>query len=228
MKDFFKVTGALLLFIIGFLGFMTLARNFNKQPSVVLTSTQCDPPCWYNIYPGRTRTYQAYAVLDQFRGINKNTILGEYDRDEELIRIFWFFEWPVEDQMGSLNIDHDRVTAINISTISSLKLAKLFDRVGEPEQYWTKIGKRDNGEEFLNIVLLSPTKGYAAEVVVDIPLDAKQVEIKAGTPVFRVTYFSPDMYEELFGTRILIDNPLGKNVPLQTWQGYGLIPVQRE
>ncbi len=228
MKEFLKVTGALILFIVGSLSFLTLARNFNKQPSVVLTSTQCSPPCWYNIHPGQTATYQAYAVLDQFPGIDKDTILGEYNHNEELIRIFWFFQPPVEDQMGSLNIDKDRVIAINISTINSLKLVNLFDRVGEPEVYWVKIGKRDEGEEFLDLVLLSPTKGYAAEVVIDIPVDASQVEVKAGTPVFRVTYFSPEMYEELLGTRILIDNPLGRNVPLQTWQGYGMIPLPRE
>jgi hypothetical protein len=228
MKEYFKVTATLLLFIIGALGFLTFARNFNKQPSVILTSAECNPPCWYGITPGQSTTSHVYAVLDNFRDVDKNTILGEYDHYEKLIRIFWYFQRPAEDQMGSVNIDNNRVTAINISTIKSLTLAELFNRVGEPEQYWAGIGKRDNGEEFLDIVLLSPAKGYVAELVIDIDPGSDRVHLKAGTPVFRVTYFSPDMYDELLETRILIDKPPSRRGPLQEWSGYGQIPFNRE
>jgi hypothetical protein len=130
--------------------------------------------------------------------------------------------------MGSVNIENDRVTAINISTVNSLTLADLFGRVGVPDVYWTGLGQRDEGEQFLDIVLLAPTKGYAAELIRDIEAGADQVKIKASTPVFRVTYFSPDMYEQLLETRILIDKPRSRRAPLLEWSGYGSIPVQRE
>ncbi len=66
---------------------------------------------------------------------------------------------------------------------------KEYFNVGEPDEYWTGIGQRDDGEQFLDIVLLAHTKGYAAELVCDIEAGADQVKIKAGTPVFRVTFF---------------------------------------
>jgi hypothetical protein len=53
------------------------------------------------------------------------------------------------------------------------------------------------------------------------------VEVKPGTPVFRVTFFSPYMYEELLETRILIDKPARGRAPLQIWEGYGSIPVNK-
>jgi hypothetical protein len=129
--------------------------------------------------------------------------------------------------MGSVDIENDQVTAINISTVNSPTLAELFGKVGEPEEYWTGVGQRDNGEQFLDIVFLAPTQGYAAELVRDIEAGSDQVEIKASTPVFRVTYLSPDMYEELLATRILIDKPASRRAPLQDWAGYGSIPVKR-
>jgi hypothetical protein len=227
MKDFFKVTAALTLFILGSLGFLTFARNFDKQPSALLTSTQCSPPCWYGIHPGRSTTSQVYAVLDNFPDVNKDSILGEYNHYEKLIRIYWFFQRPAEDQMGSVNIDNGMATAVNISTVNSLKLAELIKKAGEPEAYWLGTGPRDDGEVFADIVLLAPTKGYVAELVTDIDSGSNHVEIKPGTPVFRVTYFSPDMYEELLGTRILIDKPARRRAPLQMWEGYGSIPVNK-
>jgi hypothetical protein len=130
--------------------------------------------------------------------------------------------------MGSVNIENDRVTAINISTVNSLTLGELFSKVGEPDEYWTGVGQRDDGEQFLDIVLLAPTKGYAAELVRDIEAGSDQLKIKAGTPVFRVTYFSPGMYEELLATRILIDKPASRRAPLREWSGYGSITVIRE
>jgi hypothetical protein len=228
MKEFFKVNAALVLFILGALGFLAFARNFDKHPSVVLTSTQCNPPCWYGINPGRSTTSQVYKVLDNFKEVNKDTVLGEYNHDEKLVKIFWYFQRPAEDQLGSVNIDNGVATAVNISTVNSLTLADLFKKAGEPELFWTGIGQRDDGQEFLDIVLLAPSKGYVVEVVIDIKAGSEQVEVKASTPVFRVTYFSPDMYEELLGTRILIDKPVNRRAPLQAWSEYGSIPINRD
>ena len=228
MKELLKTTTALILFIVLAITALTLARNFNRRPSVILTSTECSPPCWYNIHPGQTTSWKVYNVLDQFTGVNKDTILGEYNHDGKLIKIFWYFQWPVEDGMGSVNIDdQDRVAAINITTVNSLKLADLFDKLGKPETYWSGIGQRDDGERYMTIVLLSPSQGYAAEVLIDMNADINQVEIKASTPVFRVTYFSPEMYSELLKTKILIDQSPSRRPPLQTWPGFGPISVKK-
>jgi hypothetical protein len=227
MKEYLKVSAALAFFILAAFGFLTFVRNFNKQPSVILTSTEYAPPCWYGITPGQTTAPQIYSVLERIHGVNTEQIYENTNKDDKLTRIAWFFQRPVEDQMGSVTITNDTATAINISTVNSLTLDSFFNKAGEPEQYWTGIGQRDDGGEFLDIVLLAPTKGYAVELVIDIAAGSNQVEVKPGTPVFRVTYFSPDMYQELLPTRILIDKPASGRAPLQIWEGYSRIPVTK-
>ena len=216
-----------MLFTLGAIGLLTFVRNFDKQPSVILTSTECAPPCWYGITPGQSTAPQVYSALERIPGMDKELIFENTNKDDKLTKIAWFFKRPAEDQMGSVNFTSDTATAINISTVNSLSLESFLDKAGEPEQYWTGLGQRDGGEEFLDIVLLAPTKGYAVELVTDSEAGTNQVEIKPGTPVFRVTYFSPEMYEELLPTRILIDSPAKGRAPLQAWEGYGSIPIHK-
>jgi hypothetical protein len=228
MKEYIKVTAALAVFILGALGLLTVVRNFDKQPSLILTSTECASPCWYGITPGQSTTSQVYSALDLIEGVDKDLIFESYNVDGKPIRITWYFKKPVEDGMGSVRIQNDLVTAVSITTINSLKMADLFNKLGEPEKYRTEIGQRDDGEQFLDIMLLAPTKGYVAEVVIDMKPGSDQVEIKATTPVFRVTYISPDMYQDLPETHFLIDEQSDSRSSVHEWTGYGPIPIHRE
>jgi hypothetical protein len=217
-----------MLFTFGAIGFLTFVRNFDKQPSLVLTSTECASPCWYGITPGQSTSSQVYSALDRIEGVDKDRIFESDTMYGKPFRITWYFKKPVEDGMGSVRIQNDLVTALSIITVNSLKTADLFDKLGEPEEYWTAIEQRDTGEEFLDIMLLAPSKGYVAELVIDMSPGSDQVEIKASTPVFRVTYFSPGMYQELPETRILIDKQSSRRASLKEWTGYVPIQVHRE
>ena len=228
MKEYFKVTVALTLFVLGSVGFLTFVRNYGKQPSLILTSPKCASSCWYGITPGQSTVSQVYSVLDGIEGIDKDRIFESDTMNGKPFRITWYFKKPVEDGMGSVRIQNDLVTAISITTVNSLKTADLFEKLGEPDAYWTEIGQRDTGEQFLDITLLAPSKGYVAELVIDMQPGSDQVEIKPNTPVFQVTYFSPGMYQELPETRILIDKQSSRRASLQEWTGYGSIPVHRE
>jgi hypothetical protein len=225
MKEYFKVTAALSLFILGALGLLTFVRNFNKQPSVILTSTKCAPPCWYGISPGQSTSSEVYSALDSIEGVDKDLIFETVNLEGKPTRITWYFKQPVEDGMGSVRIQNDLVTAISISTINSLKLADLFDKLGEPEEYWSELAHGED-RDYLNITLLYPTKGYAVETVIDIKNRTDKVQIKASTPVFRVTYFSHEMFQELFGARLSIDRSSGESSPLHPWTGLGQISVK--
>jgi hypothetical protein len=74
--------------------------------------------------------------------------------------------------------------------------------------------------------LLYPAKGYAVEAVIDIKNGADNVKITTSTPVFRVTYFSHEMFQELFGTRLLIDRSISESSPLHPWVGFGQISLK--
>jgi hypothetical protein len=228
MKEYFKVTAALTLFILGAIGVLTFVRNYDKQPSLILTSPECASPCWYGITPGQSTSSQVYSALDRIEGVDKDRIFESDTVAGKPFRITWYFKKPVEDGIGSVRIQNDLVTALSITTVNSLKTADLFDKLGEPEKYWTEIGQRDSGEQFLDIMLLAPSNGYAAELVIDMKPGSDQVEIKGSTPVFWVTYFSPGMYQEVPETRILLDKQPSRRTFLQEWTGYGSIPVSRE
>jgi hypothetical protein len=129
MKEYFKVTAALTLFILGALGLLTFVRNFDRQPSLILTSTECAPPCWYGITPGQSTSSQVYATLDRMEGVDKERILETDKIDGQPTKITWYFKHPVEDGMGSVRIQNNLVTAISITTVNSLKMADLFNKL---------------------------------------------------------------------------------------------------
>ncbi len=228
MKSFLKIVAGFMFFIAATAGALTLLRNFNRQPSVILKSAECNPPCWYGIRPGQTNYSEAYATLADLEGVNKDVIMSDYDSNNKLTDIYWYFERPVEDSGGTIYFDDNRVTAISIFTINSVNLEDLFKKLGQPEQYWTEIGHGEN-REYLEVTLLYPTKGYAAQVIIDIANNANQVKIQAATPVFAVTYFAPQMFQALLKTRILIDTPSSvRTGTFQTWSGFGIIAFERK
>jgi hypothetical protein len=229
MKNYLKIVAGIALFVAIAVGGLTLIRNFNRQPSVILTSDECSPPCWNGIEPGKTKSWEVYAILEQLGGVNKDSIMVDYGRsNEELTEIYWFFQRPVEDSAGSIYFENDRVTTINILTVNSLNLDDLFEKLGQPEKYWTEIGHGEN-REFLKVSMFYPTNGYLADVVIDIESGVNQVEIQGTTPVFRVTYFAPEMFQELLETQILIDKPIpARTGSFQAWSGFGAIKFQRK
>jgi hypothetical protein len=228
MKNFLKTVAGIMFFIVVAVGVLTFLRNYNRKPSVILTSTECSAPCWYGIKPGQSNSSQVYTILERVDGVNKDSIMGDYDRNDKLTEIYWFFQRPITDGMGSVYLDNDLVTAISILTQNSLKLDDLFGKLGQPEQYWAEIGHGEN-REYLEVILLNPTKGYLADVVIDIENDANQIEIQGTTPILRVTYFAPEMFQELLETRILIDRPTNaRTSAFQTWSGFGIISFERK
>jgi hypothetical protein len=228
MKNFLKTVAGIVIFFAIAVGALTFMRHFNRQPSVILTSTECNPPCWYGIIPGQSTSSEVYATLDQLDSVDKNSIRDAYDPRGKHTEIFWFFQRPIEDNAGSIYLDNDQAIATNILTINSLKLADLFEKIGQPETYWAEIRQGEN-REFLEVYLLYPTKGCVATVIVDIEGSANQVEIHETAPVFRVTYFAPEMYQELLETQILIDKPVNARTgSLQAWSGFGTIVFERK
>ncbi len=194
---------------------------------MILTSTECNPPCWYGIYPGQTDSSQVYLILAQISGVDGSSVVGIDDSNNNVSRIYWFFQRPAEDTSGTVYFSNDTASAITIFTANTLKLTTLFEKIGQPEEYWTEYGQGEN-RQYLEVFLLYPTKGYLVDIIIDVGSSANHVKIQAGTPVFRVTYFSPSMFQELLGTRILFDNPENVHADeFKPWTGYGSISFER-
>lgn len=228
MKNFFYSLAG----ILGIIGLIMLGlyalRNFNRRPSMVLTSDVCDAPCWYGIDPGQTSTIEALDLLSQMNEIDQYSLSEESDHNDTVTSYYWYFQMPAEDSAGSVYFTNDQVTAVSILTVDSLKLGEFFEKFGEPDEYWTEIGTGEN-REFLRVTLFYPTNGYVVNLIIDIEGDVKQVEIKESDQVFQVTFFEPALLQDLLKTRILIDKPLlartGSFIP---WTGVGTININNE
>ncbi|MFZ3069577.1 MAG: hypothetical protein WA110_00425 [Anaerolineaceae bacterium] len=226
MKKFLLSVAEVVAFVAVVLGLIFLFKNVSRQPSVILTSTECDPPCWYGIEPGQTNSSQILEKLDNIEGIEITSLTSNYDNNDNLEYIYWVFERPTVDSIGTIYFKDDQVSAIAILTVDSLNLNELLTKLGEPGQYWTEIEYGEN-RKYLDVFFLYPTQGYLAEVLLDIEYGENQVIIQEETPVFKVAYFAPQMFQELWGTRILIDKEVntrtGTFIP---WEGYGSILIE--
>jgi len=98
--------------------------------------------------------------------ITNNSVYGESDKNETVTSWYWFFHRPAADGGGLVYVADDRVTAISILTVESLKLGDFIKKFGEPDQYWTEIGYGEN-REYLELSLFYPTKGYVVNLVID-------------------------------------------------------------
>jgi hypothetical protein len=228
MKNLLKTLAALgVFFAVAVIG-LTVMRNMSRKPSIILSNTECAPPCWAGIQPGQMNSAEVLGILNNLNGVNQESIIPQYDKDDNLIRIFWYFQRPVEDGTGTVFFDDDQVTAISILTQNSLNLVELFGKLGEPEQYWKEVSLGQD-RKYLDVVLLYPANGYAANVVLDIDQGARQVEITDTTPVLRVTFFAPDKFQDLMQTRTIIDKAaIARKGSLAPWAGFGMIPIDAE
>lgn len=232
MKRFFFVVAGILLFFGIIVGIITILANTRQwPPSTVITSTECDPPCWYGIWPGQTTPQEAIGILvnlDLVSSMDGLPYEPMFKRETpQLSRTTWTFSrtGSVGDVEGCAYLHDDRVIAISLSTLGSLTISDAFERLGDPELVLSRIHKSDT-REWIRVILIYPTDGYQVEVDINVSASAQdnQVEITADTPVYRVIYFTPSQYEYLVGMKILIDG-LGISAldNARHWQGFGKI-----
>jgi hypothetical protein len=232
MKRLISVAVGVLFFIGIMVGIIIVLSNIRRwPPSTVITSTECDPPCWYGIWPGETTPQEAIGILVNLEfvsSINGWPHEPKFKQETpELSRITWTFSRTktVGDIEGCAYLQDDRVIVISLNTLGSLTISDAFERLGEPELMVARVHKSD-AREWVRVILIYPTDGYQVEVDIDLSAAAQdnQVEIAADIPVYRVIYFDPSHYEYLIGVKILIDG-LGKTAldNARQWQGFGEI-----
>jgi len=221
MKTYLKTIIGIVLFVGLAACLLTALRNYLRQPSVVLTDAECDPPCWNGIYPGVTRSSEVFAILQKRKGIDINSLAENVNRKGEVVETHWYFQRPIEDLAGSIYFENDRVIAIKILTVNSLNIGDILRKLGQPNQYWAEVGQGEN-REYLNVALIYPSQGYVVEVVVNLERKMDTVKITESTPVFSVTYFHPALFHELLKTDILISTPPEvRRGSLRDWPGLG-------
>jgi len=221
MKDFIITAAAILGVVAIIMLVISTVNDFSLRPSVVLKNDTCDAPCWNGIQPGVTKSQETFVILSEIDVIPMNSIKEKYDKDGKITSWSWFFRRPAPDGGGTVYFADDRATAISILTATSIKLEDFFKKFGEPDKYWTEIGYGEN-REYLEFSLFYPTKGYVVNLIIDTEGDSKQVKITESSQVMRVTFFKPELLDDLLETQILIDTPKGaRKGSFISWTGYG-------
>ena len=151
--------------------------------------------------------------------------IREWTKGNETTQIAWKFQRPAGDTAGYTYFQDDRVTAISISTIGSLNLNELFDVLGEPKTM-VALSRKTGTRHWIELNLIYPDEGFLVEIDIDRQayVQQNQVEITEETPVYRVVFFEPSMYDDLLGKGVLIDKPIDTITSnIQPWPGFGLI-----
>ncbi|HWQ83951.1 MAG TPA: hypothetical protein VN363_05255 [Anaerolineales bacterium] len=225
MRYFLKSVLGIGAFVLLLLGGLILVRNINRQPSVVLSDDTCQPPCWKTIQPGVTTGDEVYSILSEMEGVS--LLQDNLTLDGTLRSISWLYNRPVEDTGGQIYFQDDRVALISILTVNSLQLGDITARLGQPEQYWTALGRGET-REYVTVGLLAPAQGYQVELVINLQNNASSVLIKDSTPVFKVKYFDPARLGELLGKNDLIPNTAVQDTEnLPAWTGPGRLEIPR-
>ena len=228
MKRFILVVAGLLFFFAMAYGVLAILAEISRHPSSILTSTECEPPCWYGIRPGETTSWEVLDFL-----LIQDWVIGrsinEWTTGDETTQIAWKFQRPAGDTAGYIYFHGDRVTAISISTIGSLNVSEAFLLLGQPASM-VAINKEITTRHWIEIDLIYPDEGFLVQVDIDLQANVQQnqVEITEGTPVYRIIYFDPRLYEELMESGILIDESIDTITNnIQPWLGLGVINVER-
>jgi len=225
MKDLLKSILGIGIFILVLVAGLGLLRKVSSQPSVILSDTSCQPPCWNNIQPGVSSSDQVYFILSQMESIGstmENTTMGG-----DLRSISWLFTRPIPDIEGTIYFQDEQVSLISILTINSLNLGDILARFEPPTQYWTAIGSGEN-RAYLTVGLLNPSQGYQVELLIDLEGKTNRVEIKDSSPVYKVKYFDPADLTVLLTKNTLIPSSAAQDAPqLPLWAGPGTLEFPR-
>jgi hypothetical protein len=235
VRRFISVAAGVLLFIVIMVGIITVLAKLRRwPPSTVITSTECDPPCWYGIWPGETTPQETIGILVNLELVSSMNGWPEepkFKRETpELSRITWTFSrtGTVGDIEGCAYLQDDHVIAISLSTLGSLTISEAFDRLGEPELVLASLNKHRE-ENRIRVILIYPKDGYQIEANIkpSVATQDNQVEITASIPVYRVIYFDFRQYDHLINMGILL-NGLGKTAldDAIPWQGFGRITYE--
>lgn len=220
--------GSLILFLVVAAALLVLGRTlYRRGRSSILRDRSCSPPCWHQITPGVSTSWQVYEVLIDLEGVGAGSI-REWPPNGPTEQMRWIFRSPVTDAGGDVHLRDDRVTAISIQTFGSLTAQEAIQKLGEPTSFWCRreqIGARRR----LEVDLMYPTRGYAVEVDVDLPADplVEGVKLWEDSPVRRIVYFDPLLYESLLQDRTLSREEAQAILENQhAWAGFGLIRLE--
>lgn len=205
------------------------------------TFEPCEPPCWYNIVPGRSTSANVTQVLPSLTFIDPQSIKKQPYSEEGGSTFSWWYTNP-PGTYGQIQLRNDVVTRILARPGFRLDLREVVERFGPPDRVYPKnIIASDGG--FYQVSFYYPNRGLALYTT-QLPMvntdpntavpfggtyyGTAEYTIEPGYLVDTVFYIAPTTIEEMMHLLDAGPNPkLGEYAINHSypWQGFGKFTV---
>jgi hypothetical protein len=206
----------ILYFLLSLTGCLQTVKEFP-----LVTSTNCFPPCWVNIVPGRTTKQEVITILKESSIIDSKSIVikGESWNSFNDVVLFTTLSNNID---GEIYFVDDIAVFIGLYGDININFSNAIERLGEPEY-------------IINIPMYNPNKSY--EIFALIPKDGvnfayntqdkgitSKSEITQENKITRVDFFDPNFFDYLSEAGTFSEGFLDS---IQTkkymvpWSGYG-------
>ena len=201
---------------------LVILSGCRHEPSNILETSACDPPCWRGINPGTSSVNEVIAQLELMSEV-KDFRAGSLYTDGELDTVTWEFNSGIAECLGRSSVSEEVVSIIEIYACNAITLGEVVAKFGEPDQ--VSVIASSFEIRWLSIGLLYPERGLAV-VAIDEgrwPLD-KPGRISEDQRVSHIYFFDPGLYEDLLRRDSFLrvgaceDDILSS---LQPWRGFG-------
>jgi hypothetical protein len=198
-------------------GYSTMQMRSPALPEI-LTSSDCEPPCWYSIAPGVTTKEEVISLLPQLSFVEMKSIyMGSVSIGAKLNR-------SIDASEISIHFDEEEVVkSIMVNPRNRFFLRDITSFYGEPDYAIAVQGPSFRYGFRVHLIYFEKgiTVGSARR-----PFDstARQAEIKENYQGNVVHFFNPLLLNEVF-TDFTISN-YSKELfrsGLREWQGFGEI-----
>lgn len=188
-----------------------------------LKNPTCQPPCWENMIPGKTKIEDGVTILEQIPGINKlsGPSKGPIGNEKQMV-------WQFGPSSGSISAQTDERGEIlsfiylNLNLEENITLDELVSAYGQPTNLSFYDCRTELNMKSCVIHLIYKDKGMALELLVDdIGKGEYRVKILSETKVSGVWLFpaTGDGYATTIGKNSFIYPKFVIN-----WKGYTNYP----
>lgn len=210
-------------------------------PVPILSNPSCEPPCWKNIWPGKTTKEETVSRLQELPEVDPTTITlngKPWNIFEDAI-YFYFKESKIE---GHVYISNGKVSLLQIFREGNRELDVTFgeavNELGEPE-YIINVpvsgGLPLAPSTSYIVTALQPGRGFEFDYDTRYLPKAQKAELKPENKLRVIGFFDPAFFDQLLDAGFFSLGYLNASETRKymiPWDGYGILaekypPVSR-
>lgn len=193
-----------------------------------LRDSNCQLPCWNDIYAGKTTKQDFLGVLDKLSIVDKNSIV-EITQNRDIFNEFIYFSlYPeyVVNQHHLIDVRSsfvgDKIAHIYFSGKLNITFNDILTSVGEPEN----IIVQKNPLGGIWITVIYPAKGISFGYASRDKDSSTEKKLASTIEIEWLVLFDPEYYQQIMDARLFSMGWYGREDTekiMYPWKGYGNI-----